>query len=60
MKKDTIGETLVLPAVAEVIWKKTVWQQTKMLSFERGTEDIAKDLKRQVLEETGQCGRLGI
>lgn len=32
--------------------KKTIWQQTKMLSFERDTVDIAKELKRQVLEET--------
>lgn len=31
-----------------------------MFSFERDTEDIAKGLKKEVLEETGQCQRLGI
>lgn len=46
--------------MADVIWKKTIWQQTKMLSFERDTEDIAKDLKKQVLDEIGHCERLGM
>uniref|UniRef100_K7FR34 DUF4371 domain-containing protein n=1 Tax=Pelodiscus sinensis TaxID=13735 RepID=K7FR34_PELSI len=67
-KPHTIGETLVLPAavkMVEIIHGKQYGHKLKCIPLSANTvgrriENIAEDLKKQVLEQITQCGRFAI
>uniref|UniRef100_K7GJS8 DUF4371 domain-containing protein n=1 Tax=Pelodiscus sinensis TaxID=13735 RepID=K7GJS8_PELSI len=67
-KPHTIGETLVLPAavkMVEIIHGKQYGDKLKCFPLSASTvgrriENIAEDLKKQVLEQIMQCGRFAV
>lgn len=64
-KLHTIGETLVLPAVAKmgkIVCAKQYGSKLKCIPSSanpvgRSIENIAEDLQKQILEQIMQCGR---